>query len=176
LAQQTPAAAGPRVYPYNREAALAYAHEWAFKRNPKYYNYEAAGGDCTNYASQCLFAGTGVMNYTPTYGWYYISANNKAPAWTGVEYFHRFLLRKKKDRGPFGREVPIAEVVPGDFVQFDFGGGFFAHTPIIVAAGFPPEPENILVAAHSMDLDWAPLTRWNSYKRRRFIHVEGYRA
>ena len=39
------------------------------------------------------------MNYTRDLGWYYIDANNKAPAWTGVEYFYNFMTRPK----PFKR-------------------------------------------------------------------------
>ena len=55
----------PRIIPYDRRAAIRYAHRWAFGRNPRYYDYENIGGDCTNFASQCLYAGTGVMNFTP---------------------------------------------------------------------------------------------------------------
>ncbi len=63
----------PTLQPYNRQAAVAYAHRWAFGRNPAYSNFDGMGGDCTNFASQCLYAGTGIMNFTPTYGWYYLS-------------------------------------------------------------------------------------------------------
>ena len=28
------------VIPYDRAAAVAYAHKWAFRRNPKYYDFE----------------------------------------------------------------------------------------------------------------------------------------
>ena len=38
---------------YDRKKALEYAKEWAFKRNPKYLNFENIGGDCTSYESQC---------------------------------------------------------------------------------------------------------------------------
>ena len=69
----------PSYIPYDREAAVHYAHRWAYGRNPRFYNYDTLGGDCTNFASQCLYAGTGIMNYTPIYGWYYINANDKAP-------------------------------------------------------------------------------------------------
>ena len=69
---------------YDRRAAVFYAHEWAFGRNPLFYNYDQIGGDCTNFASQCLFAGGGLMNFTPELGWYYLDPNQKAPAWTGV--------------------------------------------------------------------------------------------
>lgn len=48
---------------YNRELAINYAKEWAYKRNPNYYNFDAVSGDCTSFVSQCLYAGCQVMNY-----------------------------------------------------------------------------------------------------------------
>lgn len=86
--------------PYRRLNAVLYAHRWAYSRDPQFYNYEAIGGDCTNFASQCIYAGTGVMNETPLYGWYYINANNKSPSWTGVEYLYDFLTRPRASLGP----------------------------------------------------------------------------
>ena len=65
------------LLPYNRQAAVQYAHRWAYGRNPRFYDYQGLGGDCTNFASQCLYAGTGIMNFTPVYGWYYRSANER---------------------------------------------------------------------------------------------------
>ena len=88
------------LLPYDRAAAVRYAHLWAYGRNPRYYDYEGIGGDCTNFASQCIYAGAGVMNDTPTFGWYYINANDKAPAWTGVEYLYNFLTRRTPSAGP----------------------------------------------------------------------------
>lgn len=43
---------------YNREKAVEYARRWAYDRNPQYYNFDPIGGDCTNFVSQCLFAGS----------------------------------------------------------------------------------------------------------------------
>ena len=86
--------------PYDRAAAVWYAKRWAYGRNPVFYDYEHIGGDCTNFASQCVYAGSGVMNYEKDYGWYYINANNKAPAWTGVEYFYDFMTRSEETQGP----------------------------------------------------------------------------
>ena len=40
-----------------------YANKWAFSRNPKYYNFDNIGGDCTSFVSQCILAGSNVMNY-----------------------------------------------------------------------------------------------------------------
>ena len=76
---------------YNRKAAVEYARTWALDRNPRYKDYELWGGDCTNFISQCLFAGIGQMNYGNN-PWYYIDANRKSPSWTGVEFLYNFLI------------------------------------------------------------------------------------
>lgn len=73
---------------YERKLAIEYAKKWSYLRNPKYYNFDLLGGDCTNFVSQCLYAGTNSMNYTKNFGWYYINANNKSPSLTGVEYLY----------------------------------------------------------------------------------------
>ncbi len=160
--------------PYDRARAVAYAHKWAFGRNPAYYDYEDIGGDCTNFASQCLFAGTGVMNYTPTFGWYYINANQKAPAWTGVPYFYNFMTRLPPfGAGPVGVEVnDLSQMMPGDFVQLMFREGVWGHTPIIVSMGRRPTLENTLIAAHSYDADYRPLSSYTVLQYR-FIHILG---
>lgn len=162
-----------QIVPYNRRAAVEYAHRWAYSRNPRYYDYEEIGGDCTNFASQCLYAGSKVMNFTPTYGWYYIDANNKSPSWTGVPYFYNFLTRAEKTAGPFGVETTIEYMLPGDFVQLRFEGReVFSHTPVIVSVGNPPTIQNILVAAHSIDADWRPVDTY-PFEEIRFLHVLG---
>ena len=163
------------LQPYHREAALAYARRWAYGRNPAYYNYDNIGGDCTNFASQCLFAGSGIMNYDPVYGWFYVNANAKAPAWTGVPYFYYFLTRKTASRGPVGREVSLSELQPGDFVQLNFTGDLFAHTPIVVSVGSPPSFSNTLVAAHSQDVYGKPLSTF-IVREVRLIHILGVRT
>lgn len=160
------------VIPYRRDLAVAYAHQWAYRRNPKYYDYENLGGDCTNFASQCLYAGTGVMDYTPTFGWYYISANNKAPAWTGVTYFYNYITRKENRPGPFGFNAKLDQLEPGDFVQLGFQNYVFSHTPIIVQIGNPPTLSNTLVAAHTDNVDYRPLDTY-VVQQMRFIHIMG---
>lgn len=162
----------PLIVPYDRAAAIAYAHRWAYARNPAYFNYDELGGDCTNFASQCLYEGTGIMNFTPTFGWYYIDANRKAPAWTGVPYFYNFMTRDEISPGPFAVQTDINGVLPGDFVQLQFHPGEFGHTPIIVAQGRPATLENTLVAAHSDDADWRPLSTY-TIQDIRFLHILG---
>ena len=157
-----------RILHYDRDAAVRYAHQWAYGRNPQYYNYDDLGGDCTNFASQCLYAGAPVMNHTPTFGWYYYDANRKAPAWTGVEYLYNFLTRGFPTLGPFAKEVSAREMLPGDVVQLSFDGVRFQHSPVVVQAG----EGDLLVAAHTDDADYRPLNTY-SYVSVRFLHVLG---
>lgn len=152
---------------YNRERAVAYAHRWAYSRNPAYYNFDAIGGDCTNFVSQCLFAGGGKMHYQKTFGWYYTDLNNRAPAWTGVDPLHRFLTTNR-GTGPFATEVRPDALEPGDLIQLDFGSGF-AHTLLVVSV-----QDGICVAAHTDDSDNRPLDSY-FYVTARHLHIAGVR-
>jgi hypothetical protein len=156
---------------YDRDAAVSYAHTWAYGRNPRYYDFTALGGDCTNFTSQAVYAGAGVMNPTPTFGWYYYSVNRRAPAWTGVEFLYRFLVNNR-GAGPAAEELgmDISQMMPGDIAQLSFDGIVFTHSPLIVAVGSPPSPANILVAAHTFDADNRPLNTYQ-YKKLRFLHI-----
>lgn len=154
---------------YDRAAAVRYAKKWAFRRNPAYYNFDSLGGDCTNFASQCLYAGAGVMNYTPVFGWYYTDLNNRSPAWTGVEYFHRFLT-ENAGMGPFAEEVALSELQPGDFVQLGLATGDFYHTPVVVGK----EDGTLYVAAHTYDTYARPLNTYR-YALSRGLHILGVR-
>ena len=158
--------------PYRAEAAVRCAHRWAFGRNPRYYDYEKLGGDCTNFASQCLYAGAGIMDYTPTFGWYYVNANDKAPAWTGVPYLYNYLTRTRAAVGPIARETGIDGAAAGDIVQLSFDGTRWAHSPVVVSVGEPRGLDTILVAAHSEDADDRPLASYE-YAKVRFLHVVG---
>ncbi len=154
---------------YDREAAVAYAHKWAFMRSPDYFDFSQLGGDCTNFASQVLFAGYGEMNYKPLLGWYYSALNKRTPSWTGVNELYNFLINNQGP-GPKAVKVGISDILPGDLVQLDFDGdGRFDHTPVIVDTG-EFTPDTVLVAAHSNDSDFRPLSTYN-YTNIRFLHI-----
>lgn len=158
-----------REITYDRKAAVDYARRWALSRNPRYYNFENIGGDCTNFASQCIFAGSKVMNFTPVMGWYYRSAADRTPSWSGVEYLYNFLVNNRSV-GPYAREVTQQDVMPGDIVQLGRYSGDFYHSPFVTAT----EPI-ILVAAHTFDALDRPLNTYE-YDAVRFLHVEGVRT
>ncbi len=163
----------PQLLPYDREAAVTYAHTWAYRRNPLYYDFSMIGGDCTNFASQCLFAGSNVMNFTPLYGWYYRTTNDRTPSWTGVQFLYDFLTRNLGS-GPYASEVSLRQLEPGDLVQLAFEREErYAHTPVVVRVDSPTLP-GILVAAHSNDADFRPLSTYR-IRRLRCLHIEGVR-
>lgn len=158
------------ILSYDRKKALEYAKKWAFGRNPGFYNFENIGGDCTNFASQCIYAGAGVMNYTPVFGWFYRSVNDRTPSWTGVQYLYDFLVGNN-GVGPFAEEAPIEKLEVGDIVQLGRSTDDFYHSPIVVGI----ERGNIYVAAHSYDVYYKPLASYN-FERVRGIHILGVRT
>ncbi len=157
------------ILSYDREAAFAYAKKWAFGRNPAFYDFSKIGGDCTNFASQCIYAGAKVMNFTPTFGWFYESVNDRTPSWTGVEYLYNFMVHNE-GIGPFAEEVGLDKVEIGDIVQLGTATGDFYHSPVVV--GF--SRGQILVAAHSYDAFNKPLSSYN-FAQARGIHILGVR-
>ena len=124
--------------PYFRERAVTYARRWALSRNPLFADFTGKGGDCTNFVSQCVLAGCCTENFTPTFGWYYISLDNRAPAFSGVEYFYNFMTGyggyppNLTRVGPLGIEVGRGRVEPGDVVQLYDRGDDFYHTLLVI--------------------------------------------
>lgn len=165
-----------KTKPYQRSRALSYAARWAMERNPLFYDFTGVGGDCTNFVSQCVLAGCCVMNFTPDFGWYYRSSTDRAPAFTGVEFFWSFMTgapafaRENGGIGPFGRAVEREALLPGDVVQLADGAGDFYHTLLVsdIVDG------EILLAAHSNDAFDRPLSSYDAASAR-FLHIEGVR-
>lgn len=152
---------------YNREKVYEYAKKWSYSRNPKYYNYDLIGGDCTNFVSQCIFAGYSQMNYSKNNGWYYIDGNNKSPSWTGVEFLYKFLI-SNKGAGPTGNETTIEKLKIGDIIQLNFDRNKFSHSLVVIQNS--SDINNTLVATHTFDTFGKRLADYN-YFRYRCIHI-----
>lgn len=161
---------------YNRARAVEYARRWALERNPLFINFAGRGGDCTSFVSQCIYAGSCVMNYTLDFGWYYISQADRAPAWSSVEYLYDYLTgspeftSRNGGIGPYGIEVDSTGAIEGDVVQLADETGDFYHTLIIT--GF--SAGETLVSAHTDDALDRPLSSYN-FSSLRYIHIEGVR-
>ena len=155
--------------PYARERAVEYALRWALSRNPLFTDYTGLGGNCTNFASQCALAASLQMNFTPTFGWYYRSDTDRAPAWTGVPFFYNFMTSNMAE-GPFGRAATAEELEVGDFVQLGRSEEEYYHTLVVVGR----EGEDLLVAAQSDDAFMRPLSSY-TFSVARFLHILGVR-
>ena len=163
--------------PYDRDRAVEYARRWALSRNPLFTDYTGIGGDCTNFVSQAIYAGTCVQNYTRDLGWYYISPENRAPAWTSVEYFYDFMtgspdfIAENGGTGPFGFQITLDRVRIGDVIQLADEAGDFYHTLIVSKV----EDGEIYICAHSNDALDRPLSSYNNASERA-IMIAGART
>lgn len=149
---------------YDRNASINYAKKWALNRNPRYYNFDSVGGDCTSFVSQCLYAGSSQMNYNLENGWYYKNGYDKSPSWSGVEFLYKFLITNKK-YGPRGKAVSENEVQAGDIAQLSFSGNKFEHSLFIL------DPKSLAVAAHTYDVMGKKISEYN-FSKIRFIHIQ----
>ncbi len=148
---------------YDRQKAISYAEKYAFSPNPKYYFFDVIGGDCTNFVSQCLFAGGFEMVFSEYDGWFYVSANHRSASWTAVYYFRRFLLSGKFP--PKGKIVSKEEVTEGDIVFLHDGERFY-HTLLITKI----KDGEIFTSSHSYPSFNRPLKTYPSEKE--FVYIE----
>ena len=148
---------------YNRILAINYAKKWALTRNPKYYNFDPVGGDCTSFVSQCLYTGSQKMNYSSNNGWYYNNGYDKSPSWSGVEFLYKFLVTNK-GIGPRGKEVSQSQIEAGDIAQLSFSGNKFEHSLFIL------DSATLSVAAHTYDVLGKKISEYN-FAKVRFIHI-----
>lgn len=154
---------------YDRRAAVEYACRWAFGRNPAYLSLNGIGGDCTNFCSQCMYAGGCVMNFTPDYGWYYRSPGDRAAAWTGVEYLYRFLTGHSGP-GPRAEVVLPHQTLPGDVIQLGREDGRWYHSMVVLENNPDRGWNGILIAAHSNDSLFRPLSTYQ-FAAARGLHI-----
>lgn len=143
---------------FDREKCLSYAKKWWNSFNPDFYNFENLGGDCTNFISQCLYAGGIKMNYLPN-GWYYVNLNRRAPAWTGVNEFWDFAV-KNDGVGLKIRECDAVDVQISDVVQL-WNGVKFYHT-VIITSVTGEGVGGINVAAHDTAVFNRPLLSYGA--------------
>jgi hypothetical protein len=132
---------------YDRQKAVEYAERWWNDYNPKFQEFEV---DCTNYVSQCLWAGGAPMKHSSdrAKGWWYRFEEpvNWSFSWA-VAHALRWYLPTSRS-GLRGKEVSSADQLElGDVICYDFDGdGRWQHNTIVVAkdeAGMP------LVNAHT---------------------------
>jgi len=163
---------------YLREQAVAYADTWWNKPNPSYEEFEA---NCTNYVSQCLFAGKAPMLYTNRRdsGWWYKGRGQKGKEWWSYSWaVSRSLaafLSKERSSGLRATEVERADQLQlGDVIVYDWNGtNSFQHTTIVTAfdsKGQPLVNANTNASRHRY-WDYQDSYAWTPNTRYRFFHI-----
>ena len=157
---------------YNRNMAVDYALTYALTKNPKYYDYTTSGGNCTNFVSQCIYAGAPQMNFTSD-GWFYISPVNTSPSWANVEPLFNFLTNNK-GVGPFASKSPLEICEVGDIIQLKFyGASVFGHSLVITQIE-DRTPTGIFICANTNDVKNKRMSDYQ-YVDFRLLHILGYR-
>ncbi|MFK7691452.1 amidase domain-containing protein [Paenibacillus sp. HJGM_3] len=165
-----------RATPYNRLKVQEYANTWWNGANPKYLAFEV---DCTNFVSQCLFAGGAPMNYTGRRetGWWYQGAAKDRELWSfSWAVAHSLCSHLTTSRTGLRAEIKdqASALTIGDVICYDWdGNGRFQHNTIVTAidaAGMP------LVNAHTVNSkhrywDYKDSYAWTPNTRYRFCHI-----
>jgi hypothetical protein len=164
---------------YDRARAVQYADAWWNGHNPAFLTFEV---DCTNFISQCLYAGGAPMHYTGKRdsGWWYKGRINGRElwsfSWAVANSFLRFFLTSKS--GLRAQEVGSPrELTWGDVIVYDWDGdGRYQHSTIITAI----DPNGMpLVNAHTVSSQhryWAytDSPSWTPRTRYRFLHIPDF--
>ncbi|WP_369901116.1 amidase domain-containing protein [Bacillus manliponensis] len=158
-------------YTYNRLEAVKYAERWWDDRNPAFRNFP---DNCTNFISQCLYAGDTPMRGYPNIrkGWW--QQNNQwSWSWAVAHSFYWYLsgetvgLRAKQVEKP-------EDLLLGDIIIYDFeNDGRWNHTTIVVAKDANGMP---LVNAHSANSRrryWAyeDSSKYTPQMKYKFFHI-----
>ncbi|MDB4894189.1 MAG: hypothetical protein JWN15_451 [Firmicutes bacterium] len=130
--------------PYNRSQAVRYAARWWAGYNPAFSAF--LDDDCTNFVSQCLFAGGMPMAFTGRRdrGWWYRGPREQwSYSWAVANSLRRYL----PSSGRAQERDAARQLLPGDVIAYDWDGdGVWQHTSLVIGYDRSGEP---LVAAHT---------------------------
>lgn len=131
---------------YNRANAIMYAVRWALVENPAwpYFGHGHGGGDCTNFISQCLYAGGWDMRYgaASPLEWYCWPKRGQGHSrtWASADLF-AYCLRNN------GRTRPcqFSELTVGDLVLEEIADYGIRHIMMVTKK----TSEDIFLSYHS---------------------------
>ena len=162
---------------YDRLKVQAYANTWWNSYNPQYLFFE--NDDCTNFVSQCLFAGNAPMNYTGKreIGWWYQGRIGKQElwsfSWTVADSLRRYLTGGSNYWHAERVNLP-QELTIGDVISYDFdGNGHYQHSTVVSKMDVNGMP---LISAHTTDShnrfwDYRDSAAWTTQTQYRFFHM-----
>lgn len=144
---------------YNISQATRYALKYALDINPSFGNYEKWGGDCTNYVSQCLYAGNIPFDNVGEdirYQWYWYSESKRTPSWTAADSLKFYMENNNINEeggtnlGLKAAPITLNQLLRGDVVQLVDDKGRAYHSMIVT--GYLVKEQRVvdyLVSQHS---------------------------
>ncbi|MBR5520481.1 MAG: amidase domain-containing protein [Oscillospiraceae bacterium] len=170
---------------YNRDAAVEYARQWCNKRNYEdgYLAYDAFGGNCQNFASQCIYAGGIAMDHSG-YGesqWKFYSqtlntkqaASGRSYSWTGVDPFYTYATINRSSGMVCQADLQLEYAEKGDVIQV---GAYhdWRHSLVVIDVMKDSDGnlQDIIVASNTADRWNYPLSAY-IYTYPRLIHIIG---
>lgn len=161
---------------YNRDAVKSYADRWWNDYNPEYSQFAV---DCTNFVSQCLYAGGIPMDYTNSKekGWWYRKKQGNVAVWSfSWSVAHSLYWYLMNPHSVFyAKQVTEPQLLQiGDVILYDWNGtGRYGHSVIVAekdADGMP------LVNAHTANSkhrywDYQDSYAWSEQTRYRFFQI-----
>ncbi|MBQ9845121.1 MAG: amidase domain-containing protein [Oscillospiraceae bacterium] len=168
---------------YDREKAVEYAAQWCNKRSSEYLEYDLYGGNCQNFASQCIHAGGMDMDikgsYTCQWKFYgkdlnfYQSAAGRSYSWIGVDEFYTYAVNNSGTGLALQPDISLEYAEKGDVIQV--GAYYKWRHSLVVADVLRDENGNvteIILASNTADRWNYPLSAY-IYTYPRLIHVDG---
>jgi hypothetical protein len=99
---------------YNRKAAISYAKKHAHNPNPQYPYYD--GWDCTNFVSQCIYAGGALNDFSEDFPWWCVDMKTSI-CWSVAHSFYWYILNNTQ-KNSFGIKA-ITKSIYGDHLYDD---------------------------------------------------------
>ena len=168
---------------YDRDKAVEYAQQWYNSRNPEYLEYDLYGGNCQNFASQCVHAGGMDMDIKGTYTtqWKFYgkdlnlsqSAYGRSYSWIGVDEFYSYAIYNVNSGLVTQPDIDLKYAQKGDIIQVG-AYGRWRHS-LVVADVLTDENGNqtdIVLASNTADRWNYPLSAY-IYTYPRLIHIDG---
>jgi hypothetical protein len=162
---------------YRRDLVAAYADRWWNEPNPAYENFDV---NCTNYVSQCLFAGNAPMTYTGRrdLGWWYRGRTGGRESWSyswAVANALQNYLSAPRHSGLRATLVSSADQLAlGDVIIYDWSGdNRFQHSTVVTAfdaLGMPLVNANTVPSRHRY-WDYQDSYAWTEQTKYRFFHI-----
>ena len=168
---------------YDREKAVEYAQQWYNKRNPEFLEYDLYGGNCQNFASQCIHAGGMDMDINGTYTcqWKFYGkdlnlkqvASGRSYSFIGVDEFYSYAVYNRSSGLVTQPDIDLKYAQKGDVIQVG-AYGKWRHSLVVsdVLTDENGTQTEIILASNTADRWNYPLSAY-IYTYPRLIHIDG---